>query len=297
MDALTRDLGWIEFGGDLGVLLWLCAIVDPERVKRITAKLDLTKALARYKDVQQRSTTELAWILAGLSHAKLADLAFVIPDLDSLAADIYTLLKANQGPHGAFGHLATDGSLAGRFRGRAGSFADQVYPIYALAQFGEAYCDAEAIRRARDCAEAIIRLQGPQGEWWWHYDAVSGRVSRGYPVYSVHQHGMAPMALFALEKAAGLDFSNAVERGLRWILAKNALGFDMRHPEGGLVWRCIGPDTKWHQLQEFLYLYSGLELRTALQNPSVLYECRPYELGWALYALAPQGQVGVKKDL
>lgn len=288
MDALTCDLGWIEYSGDLGVLLWLCAVVDPGRIEKISAKLDFTKALVRYKDAQQRSTTELAWILAGLCHAKLANVSS-LPGLDKLSATFYDLLKANQGPHGIFGHLATTHSLAGRLRGRAGSFADQVYPIYALAQFGQAYGDAEAIRRARDCAEAIVRLQGPQGEWWWHYDAASGRVSRPYPVYSVHQHGMAPMALFALEKAAGMDFSYAVERGLRWIPGDNALGFDMRYPEGGLVWRCIYPDSKWPQIQEMLHLYFGAEPQPTLHNARVRYECRPYELGWALYALAGRG--------
>ncbi len=295
MDALMCDLGWIEFGGDLGVLLWLCAVVDPGRLDNIGAKLDLKKPLVHYKDFRQCSTTELAWILAGLSHAKLAGVSS-IPDLDLLSADVYGLLRANQGPHGIFGHLATAGSLAGRLRGRAGSFADQVYPIYALAQFGQAYGDAEAIRCARDCAEAIVRLQGPQGEWWWHYDAASGRVSRPYPVYSVHQHGMAPMALFALEKAAGLNFSEAIERGLRWIPAENVLGFDMRDPAGGLVWRNIHLDSKWPQVKELFCLYFGSDLRHTLRNPCVGYECRPYELGWALYAFAHQRELGLKTE-
>jgi len=292
MDELTRDLGWIEFAGDLGLLLWLCAVVDPERIQTLPAKLDCKDVMTRYKDARQGSTTELAWILAGLSHAKLAGVS-AIAGLDAWSAAVYGLLKQNQGPHGIFGHLAATGSLAGRLRGRAGSFADQVYPIYALAQFGQAYGDAGAIRRARDCAEAIVRLQGPQGEWWWHYDAASGGVSRPYPVYSVHQHGMAPMALFALEAAAGLDFSGAVERGLRWIAANNALDFDMRHAAGGLIWRCIYSNSQWPKIQEWLGLYFGLNQRPTLRNARVRYECRPYELGWALYALAPRCELGL----
>jgi hypothetical protein len=285
MDTLTHDLSWIKFAGDLGVLLWLCAVVDPGRIERLCATLNTTNALVQYKDFRQSSTTELAWILAGLSHAKLAGVS-CIPNLDALAAAVYIRLKANQGPHGLFGHLATAGSVAGALRGRAGSFADQVYPIYAMAKFAQAYDDADAIRRARDCADAIIRLQGPQGEWWWHYDAATGQVSRPYPVYSVHQHGMAPMALLALEKAAGLNVSEAIERGLRWIPAENVLGADMRHPEGGLVWRCIYLDGKWPQLRELFNLCFGSNLGQPLRNPCVAYECRPYELGWALYAFA-----------
>jgi len=295
MDAVTRDLGWIEFAGDMGVLLWLCAVVDPERIKGLADRFDFKSMLGRYNDARKRSTTELAWILAGLSHAKLAGVS-TLPDLDRLAITVYGLLKANQGPHGIFGHLASHGSITGRLRGRAGSFADQVYPIYAMAQFGQAYGDAEALRRARNCADAIVNLQGPQGEWWWHYDADTGQVSRPYPVYSVHQHGMAPMALFALEKAAGLDFSAAVRRGLLWIPGNNALSIDMRYPDGGLVWRSIYMDGKWQKLQELLSLYFGLEPKMSVRNPRICYECRPYELGWALYAFATPHR-GLTADL
>jgi hypothetical protein len=291
MDVLTSDLGWVRYAGDLGVLLWLCAVVDPGRLESLGPKLNLRNALVRFDDARQGSTTELAWMLAGLAHAKLAAISS-IPDLDGLSATVYGLLKANQGPYGIFGHLAAAGSLAGRLRGRAGCFADQVYPIYALAQFGQAYGDTEAIQCAQECAEAIVRLQGPQGEWWWHYDAATGRVSRPYPVYSVHQHGMAPMALLALEKVTNLKFSAAIARGLHWIPAENLLRFDMRYPEGGLVWRNIHLDSKWPQVQELLSLYLGSSPRPVLKNPCVAFECRPYELGWALYAFAPRPETG-----
>jgi hypothetical protein len=293
MDSLTRDLSWIKLAGDLGLLLWLCAVVDPGRLDSLVAKLDLQNVLVRYKDARQRSTTELAWILAGLSHANSAGVSS-ISDLDALSIAVYRLLKANQGPHGIFGHLASAGSVMGRLRGHIGTFADQAYPIYALAKFGDAYGMPEAVERACSCAEAIIRLQGPQGEWWWHYDATNGCVSRSYPVYSVHQHGMAPMALFELEKAAGRAFSSAVERGLRWVTANNVLSFEMQHPEGSLIWRCIYLGSMRPKLQELSYMCFGSDPSHTLYNPRVAYECRPYELGWALYAFALQRGVGLK---
>ena len=46
---------------------------------------------------------------------------------------------------------------------------------------------------ARPHASASCRV--PHGQWWWHYDVRDGSVVERYPVYSVHQHAMAPMAL------------------------------------------------------------------------------------------------------
>ena len=47
------------------------------------------------------------------------------------------------------------------------------------------------------------------GEWPWHYDSVTGRVVSRYPVFSVHQHAMGPMMLFAASEATGVDFSRS----------------------------------------------------------------------------------------
>ena len=60
----------------------------------------------------------------------------------------------------------------------------------------------------------ICELQGPDGQWWWHYDTRTGKVVEGYPVYSVHQDSMAPMALLDLEDAGGPQHSEAITRGL-----------------------------------------------------------------------------------
>lgn len=285
MNELTRNLNWVKYGGDLGVLLWLCAVVDPERAGALMRSGAFVTKLSAYHDVWQRSTTALAWLLAGLSHAKQAGIS-AIPELDALAGKFYELLKENQGDHGIFGHQARNASMTGWLRGRAGSFADQVYPIYALAHYGMAYGDAEAIGRAGRCADAILRMHGPQGEWWWHYDSVTGEVLRPYPVFSVHQHGMAPMALFALEEATGADYSAAVDSGLRWIRNANALGADLIYPAGGLVWRCIESDNRRAKFEELCQLYFGMQPRHELTSARVKYECRPYELGWALYAFA-----------
>ena len=54
----------------------------------------------------------------------------------------------------------------------------------------------------------------------------TGRVVNRYPVFSVHQHAMGPMMLFAAADASGFDFSEAIYKGLAWIGGQNELGFD-----------------------------------------------------------------------
>lgn len=290
LDGLLSDLTWITGAGDLGNLLWLCAIAAPTRLDALVGRIDWVAA-RNYKDFQQRSTTELAWFLAGLALAKQPT---ETPNsrYDAIAFETYSLLCANQGPRGVFGHLAADRSLRGRLRGAIGSFADQVYPILALAHFGQVFGDTRAIGRAERCAEMMVELQGADGEWWWHYDARTGRVLRPYPVYSVHQDGMAPMALQALSAVTGReDFTPALERGLRWIAGSNTLHLDMRDLSQKLIWRSIAFASPSAKVQELACFLSGRSPRPVFQKPHVVRECRPYELGWALYALAgPHGR-------
>jgi hypothetical protein len=229
---------------------------------------------------------ELAWFLSGLSHASLA-LPQQVPDLTDLAVNTCRLLTHNQGAQGIFGHLARKGSLAGVLRGHIGSFADQVYPIYALTKFAEAYKVQSALDRARNCAVAICRAKGPQGQWWWLYDSSTGEVFEKYPVYSVHQHGMAPMALFVLGEAARMDFGPSVQKGLSWIRANNELEIDLRDPASGVIWRSVYEKKRYKvYIRRILSLLGHRSDIESAGDLAVRYECWSYELGWLLYALA-----------
>jgi hypothetical protein len=285
-NKLLQDTDWINNIGDVGLLVWLCALVLPERLKEIYSKLDLPTALARFREAREVRTTELAWFLSGLSHALLSS-PQQLSGLTELAASTFQLLQKNQGEQGIFGHLARKRSVAGFIRGHIGSFADQVYPIYALTRFAEA-CSAEgALRMAKACADAICRVQGSLGQWWWHYDWSTGNVVEKYPVYSVHQDGMAPMALFALADATGLDFSEPIYKGLSWIIGLNELHYDLRDTSADVIWRSLycGDKYKIFLSRALSFLGSSGNGRSA-DDLEVLFECRPYHLGWLLYAFS-----------
>jgi hypothetical protein len=281
IDALYRNTEWVDNIGDLGLLLWLSS-VSSRKLDSFYATFDLENALRNYSDSRKRLTMELAWLLTGLTYASRAEQKRP-PYLESLARQTYALLQSNQGKDGLFGHMARWKSLAGAVRGHVGSFADQVYPIIALAHFGQTFIMKEALQNSLQCANAICNLQGPLGQWWWHYDSMTGRVAERYPVYSVHQHAMAPMALFAAQDACDADFRDQIYKGLEWIGGANELRQSLEDKSASLVWRCIGQQKSTSSLGRLAALVGQGRAAGTLH---VLHECRPYELGWLLYAFA-----------
>jgi len=299
-DALLRNSyansSWVRSAGDLGLLMWLCALVAPERLDEFFAGHDLAAALEQFPDARECRTMELSWILSGLAHAvcrqpRLREL--LLPFATRLSA---TLLE-NRGPAGAFGHQACGGAgLTATVRGRLGSFADQVYPIYAFAWAHRAFALPEggartgafagALDVANSCADNIFREQGELGQWWWHYDAKSGQAVGKYPVYSVHQHAMAPLALFALADAGGRDATRELYLGLEWIYGANELRVDMRDAAANVVWRCIRPGKARRYVDEALAMLNLAGKSRTPRGLHVLHECWPYELGWLIYAFA-----------
>jgi len=284
IDTLLANLDWVDNTGDLGVLLWLCAVVAPDRIAEVECRLDVKNALTRCRIARQGRTMELAWFLTGLSHGKLA-CPEKLPDMRDLATETYRTLIKNQGEQGVFGHLARNGSAASLVRNKIGSFADQVYPIYAMTKFSQAYGDEGALERALDCTLTICEAQGSLGQWWWHYDSSDGRVAGRFPVFSVHQHGMAPMVLLALGEAIRSDFTPWIHKGLQWI-RDNELATDMEDSSANIVWRAIYRSTPWRVLSTATALLAQRDDVESRRGLKVMAECRPYELGWLLYAFA-----------
>jgi hypothetical protein len=284
VERLLDDTTWVNNIGDLGLLLWLCAATSRKNLRRCNAAFDLSGALQRFPDARRRLTMELSWFLTGLANASKAESAV---NLEPLANETYRLVQASQGQHGLFGHMATRQSLAGVVRGRFGSFADQVYPVLAMAHFSKVFGHHGARENALRCVSAICSLQGSLGQWWWHYDSATGRVVEHYPVYSVHQHAMGPMALLVLQDAFGADFYVFINNGLNWIYGANELGQDLEDTDAGVVWRCIRPSKASSYAARMRALMGKEPPQVPLQ---ILYECRPYELGWLLYALAQPSQ-------
>jgi hypothetical protein len=237
------------------------------------------------------ATVHCAWTLTA---ALAAEQFGNTQDVVSLATK---RLMSGLSPSGLFPHMLP-ASASGRLRAHIGCFADQVYTIQALSRLHVARGSIPALSAAEACAERICALQGPAGQWWWHYDTRDGNVVEGYPVYSVHQHAMAPMALLDLSEAGGSDHSQAIVKGLRWLDEHPEVAETLVVPEKGVIWRKVARREPRKAVRAIsaitTALAPGLHLPAldALFPPNqVDFECRPYELGWLIYAWLSGGVV------
>jgi len=237
------------------------------------------------------ATVDCAWMLLAATAGRL------LGDTASLTVAVRDRLLQAQSASGLFPHRLP-ASSSGRLRAHIGCFADQVYAIQGLSRLCVATGDTTALAAANACADRICALQGPSGQWWWHYDIRNGGVVERYPVYSVHQHAMGPMALLDLREAGGHDHLGAVIRGLRWLDQHPEVSDPVVSDAHNVIWRKAArrePKKAVRAIAAFTTaLKPGLQL-PGLDNlfpPNrVDYECRPYELGWLLYAWLSGGTV------
>lgn len=242
------------------------------------------------------ATVDCAWVLM----AALA--AQHLGDASGLATRAAQRLFEAQGPFGLFPHMMP-ASSNGRLRAHVGCFADQVYPIQALARLHAARGDRAALAAAQKCADRICELQGPDGQWWWHYDVRDGQVVEGYPVYSVHQHAMAPMALLDLQEAGGTAFWDPIIKGLDWLERHPEVDEPLISDQQAVIWRKAARREPKKAVRALCTVTTALKpglhlpwLHAAFPPNRVDYECRPYELGWLLYAWLSGGGVAQLRD-
>jgi hypothetical protein len=280
-DVVDRSLRRPEVTpGDLGLALWVDARSGSdgaaELVPRLSAALDADGGLPA------REGLELAWIVIGLASTaerggggKLA--------ATMLDAALNQLLGPNRAESGLFRHFGAPG-----FRRRYPNFATEIYSVLALVISARARSDERALAAARRAADVLLGLQLPDGGWPWLYDVERARVVERYEVYSVHQHGMAPMALNELSKLSGDPrYTAAAQAGLPWLAGGNELGRSMFVPETGMTHRSIRrrrPFDRACLVGNVAAAATGRSPAPAGWALEMNRTCRPYELGWLIEA-------------
>jgi hypothetical protein len=287
-DAVLDDTSWVKSLGDLGLLTWFTAECFPGRLAALFDEFDFGKALDAYSDGRQGCTVGLSWFLTGMARARLADDG-AVPDLTDIAVDAFHLLQDNQGESGIFGYAQLSRFLSRTFWSRFGTFADQVYAIYALTTFAKAFQIEEPLASALACANSIRTLQGEKGQWWSLYDKRTCRVVNRYPVMSLHQNGTAPLAFFAVGEITGQNFYDSIYRGLSWVTGANELSNDLRNLDQGLIWDSIGLRKRISNYWEGALSYMNGSSWAPTRTLRIRYEARPDHFGWLLYAFGGFG--------
>jgi hypothetical protein len=245
----------------------------------------------------------LAWLLTGLLMGS--------PEYDSAVRSLIdelveALLAAYQSKSALFTldpYPIGFRRLNYRYKNKLASFASQVYSIIALSSYVERFPDKRIEGIIRDAADGMCRSQGPNGEWWWIYDASNGEVYIDYPVYSVHQDAMGPMALLAATAAlGGGNYGAAIERSLNAVFdpAIGLVGQPMYDRTRKIVWRAIEKDLPGEDPadlpfgippQDMAYMRGAgrpFSQATPVSAGSyrILKEARPYCPGWMLLTYA-----------
>jgi hypothetical protein len=273
--ALARKTDQMTSLGDVALLCWAAAQAGHG---------DLPRALLRLSQLEQSETSgyvvDAAWVVSALVAARqLADVEEQLSRARNrlLAARGEVLYPHRSGPGGPW------------YRTHVGSFADQVYPLQALARLHGSADDPRALEVAGDIAAAICAAQGDGGQWWWHYDSRTGRVVEGYPVYSVHQHAMGPMALLDLADAGGQSHLGAICRGARWLAGPPEGTESLIVDQPPITWRKVARDDRRKAVRGLRAASTRIRPQWRLGAldrvfpPGVVdHECRPYELGWLL---------------
>lgn len=265
--------------GDLALVTWAAAELSLPQVEQAVARIR-----RRNGEMCDAYTVEAAWVLSALVAAH-----HLVRVQDLLPAARDRLLTAGSLHSGIFPHW-TNPRAAPWHRRHVACFADQVYPIQALARYHKAFPHGPSLTMAARCAEQICRVQGRAGQWWWHYDCRTGDVVEGYPVYTVHQDSMAPMALLDLAEAGGPDHSDAIRLGLDWMGRAFEVDCCLIDDDLALIWRKVtrtGPGKMVRAVRAATSrLHPRLRLRglNAVLRPTAIdYEDRPYHLGWILH--------------
>ena len=281
-EGLLSDVADVENLGDVALTLWAAKLLRHE---------DATRALDRLRALdpvgRPHPTVEISWALTALSTqpSEVTDEALCEAVANRLLLSFYRHT-------GLFPHWPL-GAAPSPWRAHVSCFADWVYPVQALAHYYQATGCQEAIDSAKRSAESMCRLQGGAGQWWWHYDVRTGRVVEGYPVYTVHQDAMGPMALLDLQDACGTRFDEAITKSVSWMVRNPERGDSLIDNEADLIWRkvCRREPGKLSRGVQALAsrLHPSLRapgLNVVLPPNQVDYECRPYHLGWVLYAFS-----------
>jgi hypothetical protein len=294
LDALHAAASRATPPGLLAEIVWALALAEDRR------GAPLALELARREDFAGCDSAALGNVVNGLAIATEAYPRQSGPAIEACRRWATELMGRFSPAADLFGPISRPTGVRSALLRRVTSFAAQVYPLHGLAAYHRVSGEAPAPALGRVAAR-IVDAQGPLGQWWWLYSTEGKTILEGYPVYSVHQDGMAFMALLPLEALGVGDYRKSLALGLDWLSNRNELSTDLVRHDPPIIFRNIqrvgsDADAMFGISRRNLAQVVARSLRPGADRTDagpdsleVLHECRPYHLGWVLYAYALTG--------
>jgi hypothetical protein len=276
-------------------IIWASALANDPR------GADLARQLAERRDLDRCDSASLGHVVNGLAIAADSypqQSGSIIKSCRTWAAQLLGRFSPAADLFRPFGRPTGARSI---LLHRVTSFAAQVYPLHGIAAYHRLTGETPAPALGR-VANRIVDAQGPLGQWWWLYSTQTRAVLEGYPVYSVHQDGMAFMALLPLEALGVGSYRQSLALGLDWLSNQNELSTDLVRRDPPIIFRNIqragsDEDAMFGISRANLARVVARSLRPVSDHVEadpaaleVLHECRPYHLGWLLYAYSLMGE-------
>jgi hypothetical protein len=137
----------------------------------------------------------------------------------------------------------------------------------------------------------LLKIQREDGSWPAIVDPVRGEAAALYPVFTVTQVALAPIALrLCRETGLGNDVEAASVAGIAWANGNNRLGFDLVHEKEARLDRGIMPKRKPGAVSRG-FTTAARRIRGRLPEPDrsdliLDPEVSSEDLGWVLEAWA-----------
>lgn len=217
--------------GELGLALWAESRAGGDAIGEIDGLI----RRATVRGFDKVSLEQLAWLASGLSESSV-----LTGDTNgSLVGEVSAELN---------GRIDRDSGLArdvhARRLGSAVPVASQFHLLHALCQLVRS--GHEGLRApAIGLSKALLALQRKDGAWPGLIDPARAVAAVVYPVLTVTQVAVAPMALrSAAELSLEGELKDAIDRGMRWAAGENALNLRLVHDKDARIDRGILPKRK-----------------------------------------------------
>lgn len=217
--------------GELGLALW----AESRTGGTAIGEIDSLIRRSTVRGLEKVTLEQLAWLASGLSESSVLTGDSSGSLISEIRSEILVRVNRDTG-------LARD--VHGRRLGSAVPVSSQFHLLHSFCQMVRSGAD-DLREPAGRLAASLLDLQRQDGAWPGLIDPIRATAAVIYPVLTVTQLAVAPIALRAASEL-GLpgNFESAIGNGIYWAGDGNALGRELVHDEDARIDRGILPRRK-----------------------------------------------------